>query len=70
MKRFDIDGYGRDMVSDCEGDYVRFTDHEAAIKHAVAKEREACATMIENASNCDELITFEELADAVRQRGK
>lgn len=31
-------------------------------------EREACACLVEDASNCDETITYAQLADAIRGR--
>jgi hypothetical protein len=49
MKRYDV------MVSVAAipgGDYVLFSDHEAALKEAVKKEREACA-MVCNQNNGD-----------------
>ena len=38
------------------------------IAEAVKQEREACACLVEDASNCDETITYAQLADAIRGR--
>ena len=45
MKRLNLDGR---MFERDNGDYILFTDHEAAIKQAVAAEREAIVQYIIN----------------------
>ena len=49
MKLYEI-GYAKyteePYMEECDdGDYILFTDHKAAIKQAVAAEREACAAL-------------------------
>ena len=87
MKRYDLEDtnkYGYEprmsMEESIDGDYILFTDHEEAIKQAVAAEREACAEVAENYISTDDnnhdkwtvsrsLRAFRTAA-AIRQRGE
>ena len=87
MERYDLEDtnkYGYEphmsMVESIDGDYILFTDHEEAIKQAVAVERDACAkianetySQFENScytygqAVCDVKAS---IVKAIRQRGE
>ena len=90
MERYDLEDtnkYGYEphmsMVESIDGDYIPFTDHEEAIKQAVAAEREACAKIAESEKYPEKYCTHsrnmmeegnnsacDDIADAIRQRGE
>ena len=45
MKRYDMVDDDKWITEVSDGDYILFTDHEAAIKQAVEAEREECAAL-------------------------
>lgn len=45
MKRYDMVDDDKWITEVSDGDYILFTDHEAAIKQAVETEREECAAL-------------------------
>ena len=47
---------------------VAYESTKKAWQEATRTEREACACLVEDASNCDETITYAQLADAIRGR--
>ena len=52
------------MREDAEGEYILHSEHEAALKEVVAKEREACAVVADRRV----LQTHFEIAAAIRAR--
>ena len=56
------------MQEDALGNWVSYSDHEAALKEAVAKEREACAKVAEEMANATD-AACNEIAEAIRARG-
>ena len=64
MKRYDICAV---IDENRNGEYVLYSDHLAALKAAVEKEREACASIALRMFHA--AATGEEIADAIEARG-
>ena len=65
MKRYDIpfNCDCRALKETADGDYVLYSDHEAALAAAVAKEREACLLAVQGQQDVADCVA------AIRARG-